>query len=41
VMQKWECVIGDDRASRSCQQTAAGTFKSLGECVKLAKCYQN
>jgi hypothetical protein len=41
VMQKWECVLGDNGASRSCQQTASGTFKSLGECVNLAKCYQN
>jgi hypothetical protein len=41
VMQKWECVLGDDGASRSCQQTASGTFASLKECVTKEKCYNN
>jgi hypothetical protein len=34
-------VIGYDGASRSCKQTPQGTYDSLGECVQLAKCYQN
>jgi hypothetical protein len=39
--KKYECVSGYDGGSRSCKQTPQGTYDSLGECVQLAKCYQN
>jgi hypothetical protein len=34
-------VIGDNGASRSCKQTASGTFSTLADCIDIAKCYQN
>jgi hypothetical protein len=41
ISQKYECVLGYDGASRSCKQTPQGTYDTLGDCVKMAKCYQN
>jgi hypothetical protein len=41
VMQKWECVLGYNGNSRSCQQTPQGTHASLGDCMQKEKCYQN